>query len=89
MVESQARYIVQCVDKLLAHDIRMLEPDAGAAEDFNARLQEDLAKTVWGGECGNWYKNASGKITNNWPHSSLRFHWSMRSPDFSEFDMSL
>ena len=45
-------------------------------------------RTVWGGECGSWYKNASGKITNNWPHSSLRFHFSMQHPDFSEYDMS-
>ena len=88
MVESQVRYIVQCIDKLLAHDIRLLEANELAAERFNAKLQEDLAATVWGGECGSWYKNASGKITNNWPHGSLRFHWSMLWPDFSEFDMS-
>ena len=88
MVESQVRYIVQCIDKMLAHDIRLLEPNRSAAEHFDERLQRDLAATVWGGECGSWYKNASGRITNNWPYSSLRFHWSMYWPDFNEYDMS-
>ena len=88
MVESQVRYIVQCIDKLLAHDIRLLEANEAAAARFNEGLQKDLAATVWGGECGSWYKNASGRITNNWPHGTLRFRWSMRWPDFNEFDMS-
>ncbi len=88
MVESQVHYIVRCIDKVLAHDIRLLDANREQAERFNAKLQEDLASTVWGGECGSWYKNASGKITNNWPHSTLRFRWSMRQPDFSEYDMS-
>lgn len=88
MVETQVHYIVRCIDKMLAHDIRLLDANRERAERFNDKLQEDLAATVWGGECGNWYKNDSGKITNNWPHSTLRFRWSMRHPDFSEFDMS-
>jgi cation diffusion facilitator CzcD-associated flavoprotein CzcO len=88
MVESQVHYIVRCIDKVLAHDIRLLDANRERAERYNVKLQEDLAATVWGGECGSWYKNASGKITNNWPHSSLRFRWNMRRPDFSEYDMS-
>ncbi|MEP5765833.1 MAG: NAD(P)/FAD-dependent oxidoreductase [Halieaceae bacterium] len=89
MVESQVKYIVRCIDKMLAHDIRLLEANAEVAADFNETLQRDLADTVWGGECGSWYKNDQGKIINNWPHSSLRFRWSMRSPDFTEYDMSV
>jgi cation diffusion facilitator CzcD-associated flavoprotein CzcO len=88
MVESQVRYIVQCIDKMLAHDIRLLEPNRASADQYNERLQRDLEATVWGGECGSWYKNAAGRITNNWPHSSLRYRWSLNWPDFSEYDMS-
>ncbi|MEE4191063.1 MAG: NAD(P)/FAD-dependent oxidoreductase [Halieaceae bacterium] len=88
MVEAQVRYVVRCIDKMLAHDIRLLDANREVAARFNEKLQADLEDTVWGGECGSWYKNASGKITNNWPHSSLRFHFSMQRPDFSEFDMS-
>jgi cation diffusion facilitator CzcD-associated flavoprotein CzcO len=88
MVEAQVRYVVKCIDKALAHDIRALEANSAATERFNRKLQADLAKTVWGADCGSWYKNEQGKIINNWPHSSLRFHLEMNTPDFSEFDMS-
>jgi cation diffusion facilitator CzcD-associated flavoprotein CzcO len=70
MVEAQVGYILRCIDKLLAHDIRLLDANPATAAQFNEKLQEDLALTVWGGECGSWYKNASGKITNNWPDMS-------------------
>ncbi len=88
MVEGQVGYVLRCIDKMLAHDIRLLDANSTVAHRYDEQLQADLEKTVWGGECGSWYKNASGRITNNWPHGTLRFRWSMRQPDFSEFDMS-
>ena len=88
MVEAQVGYIIRCIGKALAHDLKSLGADRRASEAFNARLQEKLARMVWGGECGSWYKNAAGKITNNWPCSSTRFALSMRQPDFSEFEMT-
>lgn len=87
MVEAQVRYIVQCIDKLLAHDLKMLTAKQEASDRFNEDLQAALATTVWAGECGSWYKNEAGKITNNWPHTTLRFALSMHSPDFTEYDM--
>lgn len=89
MVEAQVKYIVQCLDKVLAHDLKSLEANERASANFNQRLQAELEKTVWGGECGSWYKNDSGKITNNWPHTATRFAFSMRSPDFTEYNMSV
>ena len=89
MVEAQVKYIVQCIDKVLAHDLKALEANQAASTSFNQHLQADLEKTVWGGECGSWYKNYSGKITNNWPHTAARFALSMRTPDFTEYNMSV
>ena len=87
MVEGQVNYVVRCIDKMLAHGLRTLEANREVAIEQDAALQDALADTVWGGECGSWYKNANGRITNNWPHSALRFRWTMRAPDFSEYDM--
>jgi cation diffusion facilitator CzcD-associated flavoprotein CzcO len=89
MVEAQVRYLVQCIDKIIAHDLKTFTANAAASATFNEELQSALAETVWGGECGSWYKNEAGKITNNWPHSSLRFALSMRAPDFTEYDMDM
>jgi hypothetical protein len=88
MVEAQVRYLVQCINKIQSHKLKALEADVQASQKFNESIQQALTETVWGGECGRWYKNADGKIINNWPHSSLRFSLSMRQPDFSEYRMS-
>jgi len=87
MVEAQVRYILQCMEKLFSHDLGAIQANAEAQQRFNERLQSALQKTVWGGECGSWYKNSAGKIINNWPYTSTRFWLSMRRPDFTEFDM--
>lgn len=89
MVEAQVRYIVQCIDKIMAHDLRALEANPGAQQRFNEQLQAGLQNTVWGGDCGSWYKNESGKIVNNWPWTASHFWVTMRQVDFTEFDMSV
>ncbi len=88
MLEAQVRYVIQCVEKILAHDIA-LQPTLEAQQRYNEKLQRDLAATVWGESCGSWYKNASGKIINNWPHTATRFALEMRAVDFSEYSMSV
>ena len=87
MVERQANYVVDCVDKLLKHDLRALDINDRVQRAYNDRMQGDLAQTVWVTTCDSWYKNAAGKVVNNWPRSTLNYWWHMRSPDFSDFDM--
>ncbi|MEM0953820.1 MAG: NAD(P)/FAD-dependent oxidoreductase [Pseudomonadota bacterium] len=89
MVEGQVNYVLGCIDKMLAHQLRSLEVNADVALEHDDTLQRALAKTVWAGECGSWYENASGRITNNWPHSALRFRWAIHAPDFADFDMTV
>lgn len=87
MVERQVAYVVDCIDKLLAHDLRALDINAGVLGAYNERMQGELAQTVWVSDCESWYKNAAGKVVNNWPRSTLAYWWHMRSPDFADFDM--
>jgi cation diffusion facilitator CzcD-associated flavoprotein CzcO len=87
MVERQVAYAVDCIDKLLAHDLRALEVNAAVLRTYNERMQGELAQTVWVSDCESWYKNAAGKVINNWPRSTLAYWWHMRSPDFADFDM--
>jgi cation diffusion facilitator CzcD-associated flavoprotein CzcO len=87
MVERQVAYAVDCIDKLLAHDLRALDINADVLRAYNDRMQGELAQTVWVSNCESWYKNAAGKVVNNWPRSTLAYRWHMRSPDFADFDM--
>ena len=40
---------------------------------FNRGLDRDLSKTAWAGGCSSWYKNAAGRIVNNWSSSTFRY----------------
>ena len=85
MVEKQVGYLMQCITKTLKEDLRSLQPTAVAQQAFNKRMQDALADTVWGGDCGSWYKNESGKIINNWPYNTTRFGREMKTVDFDEY----
>jgi cation diffusion facilitator CzcD-associated flavoprotein CzcO len=87
MVERQVAYVVNCIDKLLTHELRALDINARVERAYNDRMQGELAQTVWVANCESWYKNAAGKVVNNWPRSTLAYWWHMRSPDFADFDM--
>lgn len=87
MVERQVDYVVDCIDKLLSHELRALDVNEGVQSAYNARMQGELAQTVWVANCESWYKNAAGKVVNNWPRSTLNYWFHMRSPDFADFDM--
>jgi cation diffusion facilitator CzcD-associated flavoprotein CzcO len=87
MVERQVDYVVDCIDKLLSHELRAMDVNRQVLRDYNEKLQKELAGTVWVANCESWYKNAAGKVVNNWPRSTLAYWWLMRSPDFTDFDM--
>jgi len=87
MIERQVAWSVNCIDKLLSHELRALDVNAGVLRRYSERMQGELAQTVWVADCESWYKNAAGKVTNNWPRSTLNYWWHMRSPNFADFDM--
>jgi len=86
MVEKQVGYVIQCIKKILDEKLQSLQPKKDAQAEYNHDLQKALKKTIWSGECGSWYKNDSGKITNNWAHSSTRFALMMRNVNFNEYE---
>ncbi len=87
MVERQVGYIVDCIDKLLVHDLRSLDINARVERAYNAELQAEMSQTVWVATCESWYKNAAGRVVNNWPRSATAYWWHMRRPEFADFDM--
>lgn len=50
-----------------------VEVTSAAFDRDDARIQRLMAGTVWVGSCRSWYKNASGRVTNNWPTWTLRY----------------
>jgi hypothetical protein len=84
MLEAQARYLVQCMERIVSANLRTLEVRADAHRRYNDKLQKDLAASVWSTGCGSWYTSGD-KITANWSHSTLEYRRQMRRPDFTDF----
>ncbi|MEU7630982.1 hypothetical protein AB0C34_13500 [Nocardia sp. NPDC049220] len=36
--------------------------------------------------CSNWYRNAAGRITNNWPGATALYRWKTRTFDPTDYD---
>ncbi|MEM6543375.1 MAG: NAD(P)/FAD-dependent oxidoreductase [Pseudomonadota bacterium] len=89
MVERQVNYVVNCIDKLLAHKLRAFDVNEERLDHYNQYIQDELAQTVWVTNCESWYKNEQGKVVNNWPRSTLFYWWHMRRPSYVEFDMRI
>lgn len=87
MIECQIDYILQAIEALKNPRLRWLDVRKGAEDAFNRELQLDMQKTVWAGGCSSWYKNAQGKVTNNWSSFTVKYWWQMRQIDFDEYSL--
>jgi 4-hydroxyacetophenone monooxygenase len=84
--ELEARYITECVRMLLERDLASLEVARPVHDEYNARVDDANRRMAWGASSVNtWYKNASGRITQNWPFSLLEFWQWTRHPDPADF----
>jgi cation diffusion facilitator CzcD-associated flavoprotein CzcO len=85
MIECQAGYILQCIERLRRGDIDLLDLRPEVMRTWGARIQAELGRTVWSQTDHSWYKNEAGRITNNWAGTTTRYWWQTRKPDFGAY----
>jgi 4-hydroxyacetophenone monooxygenase len=74
------------VRQLLERDLASLEVERSVHDEYNVRVDDANRRMAWGASSVNtWYKNASGRITQNWPFSLLEFWQWTRRPDPADF----
>lgn len=88
MIEAQVGYMVEALNALKARGARALDVKPEAHARFNAQLQQDLSGTAWAGSCSSWYKQADGKITNNWSGDTKTYRDLMRQPALDDYEMA-
>ncbi|MGV9675777.1 flavin-containing monooxygenase [Nocardia sp. NPDC003482] len=86
MIESQARYIRQAIQHLAARPGRLLEVRPGVAAEFDRRVQRRLDRSPWT-FCSSWYRDAAGRITNNWPGTVTAYRWTTRRMDPADYEL--
>lgn len=73
MLEQQTSYISRFISSRQLHEGRTAEVTEEAARWFDDRVQTSAAATVWVEGCSNWYVNEHGRLTNNWPESTVAY----------------
>ncbi len=86
MIEAQAGYIIDLLGKLGARALKRADVKRPVMDEYNRALQQDLAKSVWAATGASWYKLADGTITNNWPHSTIRYQKLLREARLEDYD---
>jgi 4-hydroxyacetophenone monooxygenase len=87
--ECEVHYILGCLELLLrrpggrALDVRPEVHDA-----YNRRIDEGNRNMAWGASTVNtWYKNAKGRVTQNWPFTLLDYWRETREPDPADYEI--
>jgi hypothetical protein len=87
MIERQCEYIIQCLQGLKERGARAIMPTLSAQDAFNSEIQERLKRTSWADpNAESWYKNASGKITQNWSGSVEEYREAVAHVKWNDFD---
>jgi 4-hydroxyacetophenone monooxygenase len=69
---------------LIADDLELIDVKPAVTEAFNEQLQRDLAGRSWAAAPESWYTDA-GRITNNWPYSTLHYWCRTRAMGHAEY----
>ncbi|MBT1449650.1 NAD(P)/FAD-dependent oxidoreductase [Glaciecola sp. XM2] len=80
VIESQMRYIMQCVEKLQTPGVNSIEPTEYAEEQYTQMIHKEMERTVWHyGGCQSWYQNKSGKVIAMFPGFTFVFRHKCRN----------
>lgn len=86
--ECEAHYITESMRLLAISGHGAMEVRPEVHDDFGRRVDEANSTMAWGVSGVNtWYKNARGRITQNWPWPLLDYWKQTRTPDPDDFDL--
>lgn len=87
--ECEAHYIVESVRVLLAGGHRSMECRPEVHDAYNERIDAANRKRAWGAsDVSSWYKNATGRVSQNWPFALLEYWQQTREPNPDDYVMS-
>jgi len=85
--ECGTDYIVACIRALLEGGYKTLDIRHDVHDAFNERVDAENQQMAWGVSTVNsWYKNAHGRVAQNWPFSMLEYWQRTRAPDPDDYD---
>jgi cyclohexanone monooxygenase len=88
MLECQVAHVMRCLRKARAANAAAIEVGETPFGRYNARLQRRMQQTVFVG-CSNWYVDAQGRHTINWPGFTTTYRWLARHASLAPYTLRL
>jgi len=84
--ECSVRYITGCLKLLADKDAATIECRQDVHDAFNIRVDEGNKLMAWGSPVvSSWYKNAKGRVTQNWPFALVDYWNATVEPNPDDF----
>jgi 4-hydroxyacetophenone monooxygenase len=85
--ECGVRYIVGLVKLLLEGGHRAIDVRKDVHDEFNELVDAENKRMAWGwSDVNSWYKNANGRVAQNWPFTLLEYWKRTLEPNPDDFD---
>ncbi|KAK7455091.1 hypothetical protein VKT23_010961 [Stygiomarasmius scandens] len=86
--DANAEYIVKALAKMQRQDIRSMEPDLQAQNDYNDVWEIMMEDRVWTDNCSSWYKagTTDGKPDALYPGSALQYLELLSDPRWEDWN---
>ncbi|HXK33653.1 MAG TPA: NAD(P)/FAD-dependent oxidoreductase [Dehalococcoidia bacterium] len=86
--ECEMQYILGCLRLVLEGKHRALDCRQDVYEAYNVRIDEENKKRAWGvSGVPSWYKNAKGRVSQNWPFNAIEYWQQTREPNPADFEL--
>jgi len=87
--ECEVRYIQGLLELLLRSNGSAIEVKRDVHDAFNVKVDAGNALMAWGApQVTSWYKNAKGRVTQNWPWPLVDYWSATRSPNPADFEIT-
>jgi 4-hydroxyacetophenone monooxygenase len=84
--ECEVHYLTEAMRLLLETGHRSMDCRADVHDAYNDRIDAANRSMVWGAaEVNSWYRNAKGRVAQNWPFSLLEYWEQTRQPDPADY----
>jgi len=72
--EMGIEFIIDMIGTMLKKDLKSIEIGEEAFDAYNGWIDAGNSNLAWGASSvSSWYKNDSGRVTQNWPYSMLDY----------------
>ena len=87
--ECEMLYVMNCLHYLLKNNQKALECKPDPFKMYNEKIDHDNKGMAWGASNVNaWYKNSSGRVTQNWPGTLVEFWQQSKQMDPEDYFFS-